>query len=81
MHSFELRDQVKLVLCCFMIHNFIRLHQGYEDEFDEWRVQEDFDGDREDHEDDGDNEETVNWWNGIAQKMWDDYVTYQGLHA
>ncbi len=26
--------QRKIVMCCFLIHNFIRVNQGYEDEYD-----------------------------------------------
>jgi hypothetical protein len=36
MTSYSMERQVSLVKSCFMIHNFIRVNQGYEDEFDDW---------------------------------------------
>jgi len=36
MHSYQLAFQIQLVMSCFMIHNFIRMNQGYEDDFDAW---------------------------------------------
>ena len=69
--------QVKIVKSCFMIHNYIRLNQGYEDEFDEW------DGD---HGDDdlqpGDNDNDAqggdNLRDQIAEAMWAQYQEYVG---
>lgn len=36
MHAYDYPMQVDLVLCCFMIHNFIRLNQEADDEYDAW---------------------------------------------
>ena len=38
MTTYPMPMQVDLVKSCFMIHNFIRLNQGYDDEFDQWNI-------------------------------------------
>ena len=49
--NYPMDKQVRIVKSCFMIHNFIKLNQGYEDEFDKWENEEynqnyeDIDGD------------------------------------
>ena len=34
MQSFEYQFQIVFVLSCFMLHNFIKVNQGYDDKFD-----------------------------------------------
>jgi hypothetical protein len=85
MTSYPMETQVRLVKSCFMIHNFIRLNQGYEDDYDQW-VQ---DEDGEDDDDDGDNDDGAGGVNGnmyafrnnIAQQMWVQYQQYIGANA
>ena len=36
MTNYDYDDQVRLVKACFMVHSFIRLNQGYKDEYDQW---------------------------------------------
>jgi hypothetical protein len=81
MTSYPFDMQCKLVLCCFMLHNFIRRTQLYEDEFDKWdEWGEDADDNDSDNDSDSDDEEDEhivnNWRDGIAQRMWNDYVAY-----
>ena len=87
MHSFDFPFQVHLVMACFMIHNFIRKEQGYEDQWHAWSVEEEEEVDPT-HENanvevDGNDEQQQNdlkaWRNGIAQSMWDDYQAYMQL--
>ena len=56
MTSYPMETQVRLVKSCFMIHNFIKLNQGYEDEYDQWIQEEDGENDEEDDENDDDDE-------------------------
>jgi len=75
MHSFPFRFQVDLVLCCFMLHNFIRLNQDYIDPyFDYYDLGDD---DQNGYgADDGEEPEVINdaalvgWRDGIAEEMW-----------
>ena len=42
MPSFKYRTQCDLVLCCMIIHNYIRFYQSNRDEYDEAELNEDF---------------------------------------
>ena len=85
----KVSDQAKIVECCFLLLNFRRMHQEYEDgnAFMEFNA----DGDEveyivEDDEDDAGNNNENNpprantaraldeWRDGIAQHLWDDYM-------
>lgn len=63
-----------------MIHNFIRLNQGYEDAFDEWEQPAAQDEQKdEEMENKNSAQETTYlnvWRDGIAQSMWDKYQNY-----
>ena len=85
MTNYSFKFQIRLVLSCFMIHNFIRMHQGYEDAFDIQAAAEAAEADREDEPDEPDEPAEVhpinaaemralnNWRNNIASAMWADY--------
>lgn len=75
MPSYDITTQCKLVKCCMMIHNFIRLNALYEDAFYEWN-----------QEIDGENDADViatmqptaprqvaRWRDEIAQQLWAQY--------
>lgn len=70
--------QCDLVLCAMMLHNFIRSHQLYEDEFDVPNDEENIPGDDDDEEAEvlGNGNELKQWRDGIATAMWNDYVAY-----
>jgi DDE superfamily endonuclease len=79
MNSFPFPFQVDLVRCAFMLHNFIRREQGHLDIFDEVS-----DEDTEDQNPAGnvanlpmqqDNAGLKAWRDGIAQRMWEDYLS------
>jgi DDE superfamily endonuclease len=88
MSSYPYNFQVTLVRCAFMLHNFIRLNQHYDDEFD---VIEDEEVAAQNPAGDVQNmgggqsaAETARlqaWRDGIAQRMWDDYVLYRDDHV
>ena len=74
--------QVKLVRCAFLLHNFIRFNQHYQDEFD---VEDDVEMNNAGNENCGNigggkstaEKNRLNAWrNGIAQRMWDQYQIY-----
>ena len=77
MSPYPFEFQCDLVQCCFLLHNFVRINQLYEDEFYE------NDGDEPNNvlEDENDDEEedgpVMNalkvWRNGIADAMWEQY--------
>ena len=61
-----------------MLHNFIRIHQGYLDEFDELAEDDNVDEEQEEELNAVNNaavpdEQLYAWRDGIAQEMWDDY--------
>jgi hypothetical protein len=83
MPSYSFEFQRDLVYCAMMLHNFVRINQLYEDEFDV------LDEDDIDEEDEGDQEVPVDenaenvaelnaWRDDIAQRMWDDYQRVLG---
>ena len=75
MTSYPMVTQIDLINICFMIHNFIRVNQGYEDEFDEWNEEHnDENGDLNAENDDiaGANNKREE----IAQHMWASYQNY-----
>ena len=76
MKSFDFPFQCDVVVCTLLVHNFIRMNQLYEDEFDIVDV------DAVDHneDDDGVDENNVHvnaalnqWRDAIATEMWDAY--------
>ena len=72
MTSYPMEIQVDLVVkSCFMIHNFIRLNQGYEDEFDIWNEEPDRTGNN--YADEQNVQIAENLREEIAQQMWADY--------
>ena len=57
-----------------MLHNFIRLNRGYEDEFDSWNDIRDGNEDNNDDIEHGDLElNDNNFRNNLAEQMWIDY--------
>lgn len=74
-YSFEF--QCDLVQCCFLIHNFVRLNQLYEDEFYDNDVNEPnnvLDDDNDDEDEDGPEMNALKVWrNDIADAMWAQY--------
>jgi hypothetical protein len=81
MHSFDYIVQTEFVMCCCMLHNFIRLNQGFDDEFDRWEDHRLRHGPNRDPpppeprtNSDAAEERRLNAWrDGIAQEMWDAY--------
>lgn len=85
MHSFNFPFQVDIVMCCFMLHNFIRLNQAFDDEWNNWQepVVEDA-AHPEVHEHIQNNAEyalVTAWRDQIAQDMWDSYVAEMARRA
>ena len=77
MPSYPIETQIKLIKCCFMMHNFIRHSQLYEDEFYSAYDNEAPIEDSENNEEDEVDEDLVKYWrDSIAQTMWDSYVLY-----
>ena len=75
MKAFEFTFQCDLIVCAFMLHNFIRMNQLYEDVF----YDEDVDAEQQveqiaEVEVIGNARILNQWRNGIARAMWDDYV-------
>lgn len=79
MSSYSFERQVKIVKSCFMIHNFIKLNQGYEDEFDDWyddNVCDDDDNNLQLGDDDNDAQGADDLRDQIAYDMWVQYQEY-----
>jgi hypothetical protein len=85
MTSYSIEKQVKIVKSCFYLHNFIKLHQGYDDLYDEWDDNEADDAADDNEADDneaGDDVPNGNfggpaaWRDGIANDMWEQYQIY-----
>ena len=75
MTSYPMESQVDLVKVCFMIHNFIKINQGYEDEFDEWNhLNNDNNGDNDANM--INNIDAENLREDIALRMWASYQDY-----
>ncbi len=72
--AYSFAMQRKIVMCCFLSHNFIRVTQGYEDEYD---VVEDEEEDRFDPHsvdvDESDDNTPATWRDGFASRMWIQY--------
>ena len=83
MTNYPYEFHIRLVKACFMLHNFIRLNQGYEDEYDAWDPYTEGDGNgglgNEDDDEGGEirenqNEREVNQKKDtIAREMWESY--------
>ena len=61
-----------------MLHNFIRINQEEDDEFDIWDLDEEVIDNEENLDNEGGNNdvhqnELIMWRNGIASSMWDAY--------
>ena len=79
MPSYAYEDQVRIVKSCFMIHNFIRLNQGYVNKYDEWNDDDrNENGDEENDEVDDNGNEQMNatMRDNIANDMWTQYQNY-----
>ena len=78
MSSYNFEFPCDIVLGAMMLHNFIRINQEEDDEFDIWDLDEE-DIDNEENVDNkgGNNDVHQNglniWRNGIASSMWDVY--------
>jgi len=76
MHSYPFKFQCKLIKVCALLHNFIRMNQ-LDDEFDvlnDEDVDQDDRGDRFVFDDSESTSILHAWRDGIAQRMWDDYL-------
>jgi hypothetical protein len=74
-HAYSFPMQAKIVQCAFLIHNFIRVNQGYEDEYDvaaEEEIEERLNPGSVDVDDVDDNT-AVSWRDDIASSMWLQY--------
>ena len=78
MKSFDFPFQCDIVICALLVHNFVRMNQLYEDEFD--NVDVPADNQNEDDDTDGVDENNIyvnaalnQWRDGIATEMWDAY--------
>jgi hypothetical protein len=78
MPRYDYEIQIQLVLSCLMIHNFIKLNQGFEDAFDEWD-EDDTEVDNNENENVENDNNNINdnilrqWRDDIAQDMWNSY--------
>ena len=77
MKSFDFPFQCDIVICALLVHNFIRMNQLYEDEFDDVDIPAD---NQNEYDDDGVDENNIyvnaalnQWRDGIATEMWDAY--------
>ena len=81
MHSYPYDVQCALVMCAFMLHNWIRLVEGYQPGDDDENVDND-DGNHKDGPEFGPGvntktaKELTAWRDGIAENMWQSYVEY-----
>ena len=78
MSSYDFEFQCDIVLGAMMLHNFIRINQEEDDEFDIWDLdEEDIDNEENLDNEGGNNDvhqnELIMWRNGIASSMWDAY--------
>jgi len=79
MGSYAIQFQAQLIMCCLMIHNFIRANQLYEDEFYAVYDREQQQYRNEEHEEFADENDAnynalVNQRDQIAQDMYDAYL-------
>jgi hypothetical protein len=79
MPSFQFDTQVSITQCCFAIHNFIRKHMTYEDDY--FRME--FGNDEIDENDIDEIDQTLraskqceSWRDNIANAMWQDSITH-----
>ena len=80
MPAYPYAIQVGFVFACFVLHNFIRIHQSIPDQYDDWddeevevEIQQ-----REMHIDET-NVAAANWRDSIAEAMWRDYTLFSNL--
>jgi hypothetical protein len=81
MSSYSMEKQVAIVKSCFIVHNFIKANQDYEDAYDQWDENEDANNV---NDNDGEEEEVhgINgvgaaaWRDSIANAMWEQYQDY-----
>lgn len=85
MPSYPYKVQVNLILCCFIVHNFIKIEKGEEDEFDIWDEHIDGLNDAQDaqerpmpatHESARVKRAAAKWRQDMADAMWAQYQTY-----
>ena len=78
MSPYSYEFQCHIVQCCFLIHNFVRINQLYEDEFYNVEVLNNLiaeDDENEDDDEGGVNMQALKIWrNDIAQAMWAQYL-------
>ena len=74
MPSYTFVTQCRFVLCCCMIHNFIRKTQRYDDEYDMIRVEGEEIVDNIIGLEQDEGVEMYNWRDNLAERMWSDYV-------
>ena len=72
-HQYAFDTQCQLILCCFMVHNFIRLNAMEEDIY--YQDVEDV-HERNDDDEDG---PSSTWRDHIAKDMWNQYVAMMQL--
>ena len=79
MHSFPIEFQVQIVLCCCMIHNFIRLNQDVDQEWNDWDppvvehpAHPEVNGGHQHNA--AEYQHVHQWRDHIAITMWDSYV-------
>ena len=73
MSSYEFEFQCDLVYGAMMVHNFIRMNQLLDDEFDEWVDVEVVQNEDEEELFIGNQNALNNWRDGIASSMWEAY--------
>jgi hypothetical protein len=77
MSPYSFNVQCDLEQCCFLLHNFIRINQLYEDElYDNGGNEQNniFDDENDAEEEDGPAMDALKAWrNGIADAMWGQY--------
>jgi hypothetical protein len=79
MPAYPFPVQVELVMCCFYLHNFIRVTQVYEDEFDNWTRADEEEASRQQPGTEWsgvDNRDCETWRDSIAADMYRQYENY-----
>ena len=79
MPSYDITTQIDLIMCCFMLHNFIRRYEPLEDEF---YVVDEVDNDDDDDVNNAlENDAAMSTFrDALAASMWADYQVYVANH-
>lgn len=86
MHSFSIQMQIELIMCCVMIHNYIRKNQAFDDEFEAWvppEVEVNAIVPQVPDEVPPTHAERVfckQWRDAMAVELWNQYVTYMDIN-